>query len=99
MTANSFIARAPQVAARMLGDELMIVSSRDSALFTLNETAAAIWNGADGATPLASIVDRHICAAFDVDRAEALRDAEGLVSELAEHGVLIVSPSPIRDAI
>lgn len=95
MTADCYVACSPKVAARMLGDELMIVSSADSSLFTLNDTAAAIWNAANGATPLTSIVEQHICAGFDVNPAEALRDAEELVAELKNHGILIVSDSPI----
>ena len=47
-----YIARRKQVAARMLGGEMMIMSARDSTLFSLNETASAIWQAADGSTPL-----------------------------------------------
>ena len=48
-----YVARNPRVAARMLGGEMMIMSARDSTLFTLNETASVLWQAADGATPLA----------------------------------------------
>ena len=34
---------AKEVAARMMGGEMMIMSARDSTLFNLNETASAIW--------------------------------------------------------
>ncbi|HUL95576.1 MAG TPA: PqqD family protein [Usitatibacter sp.] len=93
---DRYIARAPDVAARTIGDELMIMSGRDSSLFSLNETAAALWDLADGTTPLAEIVERHICAEFDVDPEEALADAQALADELAAHGILIVSDAPIR---
>ena len=97
MSANFFVARSSKVAARMLADELMIMSAKDSSLYTLNETAAAIWNAADGRTQLAEIVESRICAEFEVDAAEALRDAEALVTELAECGVLIVSNQPLAE--
>ena len=61
-----YIARSKQVAARMLGGEMMIMSAPDSTLFSLNETASAIWQAADGATPLGEIVERAVCAEFDV---------------------------------
>ncbi len=98
MNADIYIARSPQVAARMLGDEMMIVSSQQSALFTLNDTAATIWSAADGATPLKTIVEQHICAQFDIDPVEALRDAQALVAELEAFGVISVSDAPIREA-
>jgi hypothetical protein len=81
----------------MLGGEMMIMSGRDSMLFSLNETASAIWQAADGITPLADIVDRRVCARFDVDPAVALRDAEDLVEGLARHGILKVSNVPIEE--
>jgi hypothetical protein len=66
-------------------------------LFSLNETATAIWQAADGATPLAEIVQRSVCARFEVDAATALRDAEELVEGLAKHGILKVSDLPIEE--
>jgi hypothetical protein len=93
-----YIARTSEVAARLLGSEMMIMSARDSTLFSLNETATAIWQAADGVTPLAEIVERNLCAQFDVDPLAALRDAEELVEGLAKHGILKVSNQPIAEA-
>ena len=90
-----YIARGKDVAARTIGDELMIMSGRDSSLFSLNETAAALWDAADGATTLESIVEHDICERFDVSLEEALADAEALAEELARHGILEISDSPI----
>jgi len=93
-----YIARTREVAARLLGGEMMIMSARDSTLFNLNETATAIWQAADGVTPLAEIVQRSVCAQFDVDPVTALRDAEELVERLAQHGILKLSDHPIVEA-
>ncbi len=57
-----------------------------------------LWQAADGVTPLADIVEQRICAAFDVDPAMALRDAEELAEALARHGILRLSDSPIPEA-
>ena len=92
-----YIARTKEIAARSIGGEMMIMSARDSMLFSLNETATAIWQAADGATPLAEIVQRSVCARFEVDAATALRDAEELVEGLAKHGILKVSDLPIEE--
>jgi len=94
-----YIARAKEIAARRIGGEMMIMSARDSTLFSLNEAAAAIWQAADGITALAEIVERQVCAKFDVDPTVALQDAEELVDGLAQHGILKVSAQPIPEAV
>lgn len=91
-----YIARATEIAARMLDGEMMIMSARDSTLFHLNGVATAIWQGADGKTRLDEIVNQKICAEFDVEAAEALRDAEELARKLASHGILLISEQPIE---
>ena len=75
----------------MLGDETMVMSAANSTLFTLDEVATVIWDSADGVTPLEDIVANKICSQYDITQEVALKDAEGLVEELAEHGILLVS--------
>lgn len=90
-----YVARHPRVAARSLDGEMMVMSGRDSTLFTLNKTATILWQAADGATPLEQIVQQKICTEFEVEPAEALRDAEILARDLAQHGILQISEEPI----
>ena len=90
-----YVARHPRVAARSLDGEMMVMSGLDSTLFTLNKTATILWQAADGATPLEQIVQQKICTEYDVEPAEALRDAETLARDLAQHGVLEISEEPI----
>jgi hypothetical protein len=92
-----YVARSTEVAARMLGGEMMIMSAQDSTLFSLNETASAIWQAADGQTPLSEIVVRTLCAEYEVAPQEALQHAEELVRELAERGILKISDQPIAE--
>ena len=73
----------------------MIMSGRDSTLFTLNKTATILWQAADGATPLEQIVEQKICTEFEVEPGEALKDAEALARDLAGHGILQISEEPI----
>jgi hypothetical protein len=91
----TYIARSPLLAARMIGDELMIMSARESSLYTLNDTGSVLWEAADGVTPLDEIVRERICGQFDVEERAALRDAEELVGEMAAHGLVRVSEAPI----
>ena len=90
-----YVARNPRVAARSLDGEMMIMSGRDSTLFTLNKTATILWQAADGVTPLEQIVQQMICTEYEVEPGEALRDAESLARDLAGHGIFEISEEPI----
>jgi len=93
-----FITRATEVAARSLDGEMMIMSARDSTLFTLNPVGTIIWQSADGKTSLDEIVERKICPEFEVDPGDALRDAESFVNDLIGHGILVASSEPVSSA-
>jgi hypothetical protein len=90
-----YVARSRSVAARELGEEMVIMSAADSTLFNLNPVATMIWKAADGRTPLTRIVEEQICPEFDVELGEALQDAEQFVKELAGHGILLLADFPI----
>jgi hypothetical protein len=61
MTKKRYVARSSEIAARKLGGEMMIMSGRDSNLYTLNIAATVIWEAADGSTSLDEIVESGIC--------------------------------------
>ena len=90
-----YVARSQRIAARMLGEEMLVMSGQGSTLFTLNPTATILWQAADGATSLEEIVERRICPQYQIEPAQALRDAEELAEGLARHGILVVSEQPI----
>jgi hypothetical protein len=98
MTNKRYLARSPTIAARVLGDETMVMSAINSTLFTLDEVATVIWESADGVTPLAEIVTNRICTQYDVTPEVALKDAQDLVAGLAEHGILVLSDQPIAQS-
>lgn len=87
--------RSSAIAARTIGDETIIMSTVDSTIFMLNPTGTVIWKNADGNTPLSRIVVDKVCAEFDVPIEQAAEDAQNFVDEMAEHGILIVSDTPI----
>jgi hypothetical protein len=95
MTRKLYVARSPRIAARMLGEEMLVMSGHDSTLFTLNLTATILWQAADGATPLEEIVERRICSQFEVKPEDAISDAEVLAEDLARRGILLISERPI----
>ena len=95
MSDKPFVARSTAIAARVLGDETMVMSAGDSTLFTLDSVATLIWESVDGVTPLEEIVRMKVCAQYDVSLEQALSDAKVLVEELAGHGLLLLSDRPI----
>jgi hypothetical protein len=94
---NSYIARASKIASRVLGNETLIMLAADSTIFTLNEVGSAIWDAADGKTPLQQIVEQKVCQEFEVDPSQALADAEKFVADLAAQGVLRVAETPMEE--
>jgi hypothetical protein len=95
VSATCYVARSAEIAARKFDGEMIIMSARDSTLFTLSEVATIIWEAADGSTPLHEIVATRISSQFDVAPEVALEDAEQLVQDLARHGILMLSDKPI----
>ncbi len=98
MKNSRYAARSTAIASRALGNEIMVMSARNSALFTLDEVASVIWKAADGVTPLDEIVANKICTEYDVTPEVALKDAEALVEGLAEHGILLLSDQPLAQS-
>ena len=90
-----YLTQSPDIAARTLGEDTVIMSTLDSTIFMLNSVGTAIWNAADGATPLEQIVHERVCAEFNVDGEQAFADAREFVDELAQHGILRISDAPI----
>ena len=90
-----YVARASRLAARRLASETIILSPDDSGLYVLNALGTALWEAADGSTPLAAIVERVICQEFDVDPDTAAKDASQFVDGLRQRGILTVSDHPI----
>jgi len=99
MNRKVYVARSPRIAARRLGEEMLVMSGLGSTLFTLNATATILWQAADGVTPLDEIVERRICSEFEVEPEEAMRDAEALAGDLAKHGILLISEQPIAKPV
>jgi hypothetical protein len=99
VSARRYVARSSEIAARKFDGEMIIMSARDSTIFTLSEVATIIWEAADGSTPLDEIVATRISSQFEVAPEVALDDAEHLVQELAGHGILLISDKPIGHGV
>lgn len=95
MTAGKcYVARSTDVAARMIGGEMMIMSGRDASLFCLNETASLLWQAADGQADIDGIA-QMVCERFDVEPDTARQDLLEVARELAAHRLLVLSDTPV----
>ncbi|HEY6394228.1 MAG TPA: PqqD family protein [Candidatus Binataceae bacterium] len=92
---EKYIRPSRNIAARMLDREMIVMSVRDSRVFSLNATASLIWNAADGSTPLSQIVAHKVVPEFEVDADIAYRDALALIEELAKEGILRIADRPM----
>ena len=95
---SEYLSRSSAIAARMVGDEMIIMSVADSMLFCLNEVAAVIWRAADGKTPLSKLVVQTVCQQFEVNPEVAVRDAREFAATLSRHAILVFSDQPIPHA-
>jgi hypothetical protein len=95
-TGDIYIKPSRDIAARVMADEMVIMSVKNSKVFSLNPTATRIWTAADGATPLREIVARAVVSEFEVDAETAYRDARAMVEDLAQEGILVLADHPIR---
>ena len=79
--------RGTKLAARRVGDELVILSAEDSSLFVLNESGTTIWEAADGRRSTEEIADT-LCAEYEIDADTARRDVDEFVRALTAVGLL-----------
>jgi hypothetical protein len=86
-----FVRRGDRLAARRVGDEMVLLSADDSSLFVLNDVGTVIWEAADGRTSVEAIA-ALMCREYDVDLETARRDVEEFVAALAGAGVVCTSP-------
>jgi hypothetical protein len=93
--ADIYLTQSADIASRTIGDDTLIMSTLDSTIFMLNSVGSAIWNSADGETPLSQIVDEKVCSEFEVTGEQALADAREFIDDLVKHGILSISDSPV----
>jgi Coenzyme PQQ synthesis protein D (PqqD) len=71
-----------------LAEEAVLLDLASKDYYRLNETAAAIWSGLErGLTP--DGIEAELCAAFDVDPAEAAARVSEFLAELSDRGLIV----------
>jgi hypothetical protein len=79
--------QSPEVAARRLGDETVLVHLGTNAVFTLNETGGRIWELVGEGLDLDAVAER-LAVEFEVDPGRLRAELDRLVSELSRAGLL-----------
>jgi hypothetical protein len=89
---GSIFRRSDSVAQRVICDEVLIIPIRNHpsdklGVYTLNRTAAFIWELLDGSRTLEDL-RKALCTHFEVEPERARADIEACCCELLECGVL-----------
>ena len=85
----------PSIVSRNIAGEMILVPIRSNvgdleSIYTLNETAARIWELLDGEHSLGAVRDA-IVDEFEVEREEATQDVLALIAQLESIGAVQVS--------
>ena len=80
------------IVSRQIGGEVILVPIRSTIadmnyLYTLNSTAARIWQLLDGVNDLEDI-HQQICREFDIDPLEAKTDLDEVIQDFLRIGVI-----------
>jgi hypothetical protein len=94
MEANTVIKKNPRIVARRSGDEYILVPITDNvanmeAVYTMNSTAALIWDNIDGEMTLEDIA-RVVSGEYETDIDTALDDVVELVNDLKKHKIVTI---------
>jgi hypothetical protein len=83
----------PSIVSRLIAGEMILVPIRKNVgdmenIYTLNETAARIWELIDGKNSVAEIYQQMLLE-YDIDPLQAEGDLHELLAELVEQGALV----------
>ena len=84
----------PQVAARIIDGEAVIVLPESGQVNILNEVGSRIWELIDGTRSLGEIT-AIIVAEYNVTAEQAERDVEEFIQELVENKMLVLSDEKV----
>jgi len=90
---NTIYEHDPHVVSRSIAGEMILVPIRKNvgdmeSIYTLNETAARVWEMIDGKRSTEEIQNQMI-KEFDIDPTQAEQDLVELIENLLEIGVLV----------
>ena len=81
---------SPDVLATRVGDEIVLVDVKTDRIYSLNGTAARIWEFITSVRDRAD-VERGMLAEFDVTAAELTQAIDDVVGTMTRNGLLVPS--------
>lgn len=72
---------------RKIEDNIVVITADAQAVYTLNKTAAYIWELCDGTNGIEKIVEQ-LCEKYEVTREEAESDVRESIRRFTEMGLL-----------
>jgi hypothetical protein len=84
--AGSTIHPDPNVLAKRVGDEIVLVHLETNRVFELNRTAAFLWD-ALGSGSTRDELEKLLALEFDVERDELAHEIDDLLSQFASEGL------------
>ena len=83
----------PNVTFQRLGDELVVVNLESDTIYTLNATAAVVWEMLQNGSDVDDIRGRLI-ADYDVEREQVDREVKEAMTKMRDIGLLMPALSP-----
>ncbi len=88
LTGTTLIRRHPNLAWRKYGDEMIVVTIRNSRIHKLNTTAALLWEWIGNASLSLEALIQNLVTQFEVKKEQAQADVEKFVQHLLDAGIL-----------
>lgn len=83
-----FYRRQKGIAYRMVGEEAVLVKSRDGKIITLNPTASLVWDKLDGKKGAEELA-KEVCRKFGVGGETAQHDTKKFLRDLEKKGLTV----------
>ena len=81
---------SPNTAWRRISEEAVVLDLRSSVYYSLNETAARIWESLGERLTCDQIVER-LCAEYDTAEARARKDVSETLRQMLKSGILVAA--------
>lgn len=87
ISSHTILQRNPKQLYSTIDDEVVMLSIEHEEYLNLNQQASYIWQKLESPVSFNELIDQ-LCAAFNVERDECIKDTMEFVTELAEKEII-----------